>query len=247
MPCNQRTLPIARRDLEDLQGIAVFLQIGRELYATGVITRSVYEENGFIALRIHTAGFGPAREDADIFSDSDESVRLTETEPLKDMLFQRGPNYARDAHAIPDEPGVVKFDAPGVSPASCFYCPDPEYSDAARSAKFQGKVVLSVVLTAGGSATSIYVLKGAPLNIREQAGKAIENWRFRPAQRDGKPVPARVPIEITSVFFENISKSLTRVTSGRKLKPSRSFPISISQASAVNSRKSSLRSLFATH
>ncbi len=76
--------------LEDLQGIAVSLQIGRQLDATGVITGSLYEENGFIALRIHPAGFGPARENADIFNDSDESVRLTETEPLKDMLFQRG-------------------------------------------------------------------------------------------------------------------------------------------------------------
>jgi len=61
--------------------------------------------------------------------------------------------------------------------------------------------VLSVVVTAGGSATSIYVLKGAPLNITEQARKAIENWRFRPAQRDGKPVPARVPSEITFRLF----------------------------------------------
>ena len=70
------------------------------------------KKNGFIALRIHSAGFGPARENADIFNDSDETVRLTETEPLKDMLFQRGPNCARDPDAIPDEPGVVKFDAP---------------------------------------------------------------------------------------------------------------------------------------
>jgi len=77
------------------------------------------KKNGFIALRIHSAGFGPARENADFFNDSDENVRLTETEPLKDRLFQRGPNYARDPDAIPDEPGVVKFDAPGVSPPSC--------------------------------------------------------------------------------------------------------------------------------
>jgi hypothetical protein len=44
-------------------------------------------------------------------------------------------------------------------------------------------------------------VNGALLNITEQARKAIENRRFRPAQRDGKPVPARVPIEITFRLF----------------------------------------------
>jgi len=105
--------------LEDLQGIAVSLQIGRELDATGVITGSLYEEKRLHRPQDSLCRVWPSPRERRFFNDSDESVRLTETEPLKDMLFQRSPNYARDPDAIPDEPGVVKFDAPGVSPPSC--------------------------------------------------------------------------------------------------------------------------------
>ena len=66
--------------LESLQSNGVCLGIGREVGATGVITGKVFEENGFIALRIHLVGLGPAGKDDDIISDSDENVRLNETE-----------------------------------------------------------------------------------------------------------------------------------------------------------------------
>ena len=59
----------------------------RELGATGEVTASAYEENGFIALRIHLEGFAPAGKDDHNFSDHDENV-LTGTEQLRDMLFK---------------------------------------------------------------------------------------------------------------------------------------------------------------
>jgi hypothetical protein len=59
--------------LESLQSNGICLGIGRELGATGVVTASVYEENGFIALRIHLEGSGPAGKADHIFSDHDEN------------------------------------------------------------------------------------------------------------------------------------------------------------------------------
>ena len=72
------------------------MQLGRDLGATGVVTGGLFEENGQVVLKIHTEGFRPLKKDPDSFNDTTEYVRLTVTRELKDMLFQDGPNYARD-------------------------------------------------------------------------------------------------------------------------------------------------------
>ena len=187
--------------LESLQSNEVCLGVGRELGASGVIIGKVFEESGFIALRIHLEGFGPTGKDDDIFSDHDENVRLSETEQLHDILFQRVHDYSRSPDQIPEEPGVLPAGVEGVGMPSCVYCPTPEYSNAARAAKAQGTVVLSVVVTSEGKAESIYVVKGAPFGLTSQAIKAVQSWKFRPAQRDGKAVSVRTPIETTFRLF----------------------------------------------
>ena len=183
--------------LESLQSNGVCLGIGREVGATGVITGKVFEESGFIALRIHLVGLGPAGKDDDINSDSDENVRLNQTEQLRNMLYQRGHDYSRGPDQIPEEPGVLRAGVGGAGTPTCVYCPDPDYSDASRAMKAQGTVVLSFVVTSGGKVDSIYVVKGAPFGLTSQAIKAVQSWKFRPAQKDGKPVSVRLPIEFT--------------------------------------------------
>ena len=166
--------------LEDLSADDICLRIGREWGATGVITGGLYQENGLIALR---------------------ACSLTATEQTKDMLFQRGPNYARADEELPDEPGILKAGIDGAGFPKCLRCPDPQYSDAARAAKAQGTVHLSVVVTAEGKAASIYVLKGAPSGLTASAIRAVESGDFKPAEKDGKPVSVRVPIETTFCLF----------------------------------------------
>jgi len=85
----------------------------------------------------------------------------------------------------------------GVGMPACKYCPDPEYSKEARKKKYEGVVVLSVVVTTEGKATNIQVTKGPGLGLDEKAVDAVRKWRFKPAMKDGKPVPTKVPIEVT--------------------------------------------------
>ncbi len=183
--------------LEDLQSNVVCLRIGRQLGATGVILGTVYEENGQISLTVHLEGFGRVAKETDVFQLTDEKARFPVTEELHTMLYEPGTNYARAADEIPDEPGISRSDSPGIGSPSCIYCPDPDYSDAARAAKFQGSVRLSVVVTAGGQVTSIYVLKGAPFGVTAKTIEATRRWRFKPGQKDGKPLSVRVQVETT--------------------------------------------------
>lgn len=183
--------------LEDLQSNEVCLRIGRQMGATGVILGTLYEENGFLGISVHLDGFGPIAKDEDGRSATDERIRFPVTEEMHAMLFQPGPNYTRTADEIPNEPDVVRAGIQGVTTPMCIYCPVPDYSDAARTVKAQGTVGLSVVVTAEGNVTSVYVQKGAPFGLTTQAIKATRMWRLRPAEKDGKPVSTRVTLETT--------------------------------------------------
>jgi periplasmic protein TonB len=85
----------------------------------------------------------------------------------------------------------------GVGYPICAYCPDAKYSDEARKAKFQGLVVLTLVVLPDGHPARIQVVSGPGLGLDEEAVKAVSNWRFRPALGpDRRLVATRISIEL---------------------------------------------------
>jgi periplasmic protein TonB len=86
--------------------------------------------------------------------------------------------------------------ANAASPVTCLYCPEPGYTEEARKAKLQGKLLLEVLVGADGRATRIRVLQGLGLGLDELAAAAIRSWRFSPARdANNRPVPAWVTVE----------------------------------------------------
>ena len=73
---------------------------------------------------------------------------------------------------------------------------EPQYSDLARLAKFQGAVVLQVEIGTDGQAHNILVRKPLGLGLDEKAAEAVRTWRFEPATRDGQPVAVKATIEV---------------------------------------------------
>ncbi len=93
--------------------------------------------------------------------------------------------------------GAFRPGTGGVGYPSCLYCPEPQYSEDARKAKFQGIVVLQVIIQPDGHATNIQVVKGAGLGLDEKAIEAVRTWRFKPAiGPSGTPVATVTPIEV---------------------------------------------------
>jgi TonB family protein len=90
---------------------------------------------------------------------------------------------------------LARAGANGVGTPTCIYCPPPQYTNAARKAKFVGTVVLFVRVTEEGRATDISVTKGIPFGLNEAAIKAVSAWSFKPATYGDKPVSVIVPIE----------------------------------------------------
>ena len=85
----------------------------------------------------------------------------------------------------------------GVSAPKAIYSPDPEYSEEARKAKYQGTCVLWLVVGPDGKARDIRVARTLGLGLDEKAIEAVKNWRFEPGMKDGKPVATQVNVEVT--------------------------------------------------
>jgi protein TonB len=94
--------------------------------------------------------------------------------------------------------GMFRAGVNGVGSPACIYCPQPEYSDEARKAKYQGTVLLDVTVTTDGRVVNPQVIKGPGLGLEEKALIQVKNWKMRPAiGPSGKPVNCRVQIEVT--------------------------------------------------
>ena len=84
----------------------------------------------------------------------------------------------------------------GVSAPRAIYSPDPDYSEEARKAKYQGTLVLYVVVGADGRPHDIRVTRSLGLGLDEKAIEAVRTWKFEPAQKDGQPVAVMVNVEV---------------------------------------------------
>ena len=93
--------------------------------------------------------------------------------------------------------GAFRPGTGGVGFPTCVYCPSPQYSEDARKAKYQGTVVLQVIITADGRATNIEVVKGPGLGLEDKAVEAARTWRFKAAVGpSGRPVATITLIEV---------------------------------------------------
>lgn len=84
----------------------------------------------------------------------------------------------------------------GVSAPKALYAPDPEYSEEARKAKYQGTVVLWLVVDAAGRPQQIRVQRALGMGLDEKAIEAVKQWKFDPAKKDGQPVPVMINVEV---------------------------------------------------
>ena len=84
----------------------------------------------------------------------------------------------------------------GVSAPSVLSKVEPEYSEEARKAKWQGTVVVSVIVDELGRPRNVRVLRSLGLGLDQKAVEAVSQWRFKPGLKDGKPVPVWATIEV---------------------------------------------------
>jgi TonB family protein len=95
----------------------------------------------------------------------------------------------------------------GVSAPKLIFAPDPEFTDKARRKRLEGTVVLSLTVDAAGKAQDVRVsrslaegvskkLRPIALGLDDCAVNAVRQYRFEPAEFQGKPVPVETAVEV---------------------------------------------------
>jgi len=86
--------------------------------------------------------------------------------------------------------------AGGVSAPKLTYKLEPEYSEEASAAKYQGQVTLYVEIGPDGLAHNIQVTRGLGLGLDQNAIDAVQQWKFQPGMKDGQPVTVAATIQV---------------------------------------------------
>jgi TonB family protein len=89
--------------------------------------------------------------------------------------------------AAPAAQGEVVCEEEPSKPVPVFK-PDIEYTNEARAAGVEGRLVLHLVIGADGSVTNVVVVASVDPALDAAAVAIVQKWRFRPALRCGKPV-----------------------------------------------------------
>jgi TonB family protein len=84
----------------------------------------------------------------------------------------------------------------GVTPPRVIYQTDPEFSEEARKAKYQGTCVLGLIVDANGRPTAIRVINALGMGLDEKAIESVKNWKFEPGKKDGHDVAVEIAVEV---------------------------------------------------
>jgi len=84
----------------------------------------------------------------------------------------------------------------GISAPTVLFRVEPEYSEEARKARFQGIVVLEAVVRRDGKIDVVHLVRSLGFGLDQNAIDALKKWRFRPATKGGTPVDSIVSVEV---------------------------------------------------
>jgi TonB family protein len=88
------------------------------------------------------------------------------------------------------------------APVEITFKPKPDYTDEGRQQKINGEVRLEVVFKSDGRVNVLRVVQGLGHGLDEQAVKAAEQIKFKPALHEGQPIDS---MALVHIIFELIS------------------------------------------
>jgi TonB family protein len=103
----------------------------------------------------------------------------------------------RRVDAITSTEPIYKIKKGEVLPPHATYTPEPRFSEAARQAKFQGTVILQIVVDKTGHVARIRLERALGYDLDDNAMEGVKVWRFDPATQNGQPVAIVMNIEVS--------------------------------------------------
>lgn len=104
--------------------------------------------------------------------------------------------FAASTPVVEPPPKKSAANEPPTTPVEVLVKPRPKYTEEGRKLKIEGEVRLEVQFTASGEVHVIRILQGLGHGLDEQAVRAAEQIKFKPAQREGKAVDSKATLHI---------------------------------------------------
>jgi TonB family protein len=84
----------------------------------------------------------------------------------------------------------------GMKPPKAIHAPDPKFPDLPPDAERHGIVVMLVGVNAKGHVQAVRVLRSDEKAYEQSAVDTVKKWKFKPAEKNGQPVPVQVTVEM---------------------------------------------------
>lgn len=84
----------------------------------------------------------------------------------------------------------------GVSAPQVIHSVDPEFTEDARQANFQGTASIQLIVDSQGYPQDIRIVRHLGMGLDQKAVDAVKQYRFRPAMYEGHPVAVQMQIEV---------------------------------------------------
>jgi periplasmic protein TonB len=112
----------------------------------------------------------------------------------------KGPGYGPGSYGGTGG-SIYRAGIGGVSNPIPIVTPEAEFSDEARRNKYQGVCIISVIVDSHGYPQNLRVVRSLGMGLDEKALAAVKGYRFKPARKDGKPVPVMIEVEVNFRLF----------------------------------------------
>jgi periplasmic protein TonB len=80
--------------------------------------------------------------------------------------------------------------------AKALRTPPPEYPEELRRREVEGLVLVVAIIDEKGAVADAEVTKSGNAELARYALSAVRKWKYKPAEKDGQPIRARVSIPI---------------------------------------------------
>ncbi|MGA2537354.1 MAG: energy transducer TonB [Terracidiphilus sp.] len=84
----------------------------------------------------------------------------------------------------------------GVTAPQVVHSAEPEFTEDARRANFQGDVQIKLIVDTQGNPQDIRLASHLGMGLEEKAIEAVRQYRFKPAMYQGHPVPVQIVVDV---------------------------------------------------
>lgn len=109
-------------------------------------------------------------------------------------------SQALPLNGVPDARGIYRVGGAVQAPV-LVYRVDPEYTNRARKKKVSAGIQVDLIVDAKGVPQNVVVVRTVGFGLDEAAVKALKQYRFKPALREGVAVPVYLSVEVTFHIF----------------------------------------------